>query len=150
MKNYDTHLKWIWLLLLVTFSTLQVHGQDCTLPNGVTKTNGFLKGTISLATSASTSQNVNLFIEDVDDYPQDVCPETIYGQMETLWQGLYTDLVQRGMTKSNLETMIKSISGSSSAGIYIKPSVNACGYNGLNNTYFLSRTIYQMKSSFWK
>jgi hypothetical protein len=126
------------MLLLVS----KVHAESCSIPSDVTVVGHNLVGTFDVHVSHKKKKTLNLFVENVM-FPNNQCPGDVYTGSVSLWQSLYQDYINAGMTENNVQILASSISGTQSSGIYIRKTVNACGYNGLNKTITCSGSTNQ-------
>jgi hypothetical protein len=121
----------VWVGLCVFYQG--AHAGDCDLPPGVSVSGKYITGAISVNLGSNKSAQINLFVQN-KIFSDGRCAAKVYRGAEALWQSLYNDYVNSGMTFKNIQILADSISGKETAGIYIEEGIGACGYNGFDKT----------------
>ena len=94
----------------------------------------YVKGPVSLNLGDGETGIMDVYVENVDFGQR--CPVQVFRDMASLWQSLYDDYVNRGMTKANIRRLYDSIAGEAGSGSYSLSSFGACGYNGLEKRIY--------------
>ena len=117
---------------LLLFSKLTFAG-ECDIPNGVSVDATTIRGVTQVSLSDAQTANINIFVQNTN-YPDGRCPGKVFSDSAALWQSLYLDYMNRGMTSKNIKRLADSISGMNTSGIYITKEEGTCYYNGFNKT----------------
>jgi hypothetical protein len=118
------------------------HAGECDLPPGVSVSGSNITGPMTVKISASQTAVINLYVKNMT-YADGRCAAKVFKAAVPLWQSLYNDYRNRGMTEKNIKRLADSISGIPGAGVYIDQNLSACGYHGANRTIVCTSATHE-------
>jgi|GEM_PF-3232252 len=128
-----------WLILVCSFiATIITSGstfaQSCELSGDMTISGNFIVGPVTLNLGGGQTGDLDVYVENVDF--GDRCPVQVLNDMAALWQSMYQDYVDRGMTQANIRRLYDSIAGLPGSGSYSFSSWGACSYIALEKRIY--------------